>query len=535
MAIPKSPAQPIFGWSMYLNCPHATIGWCLQQGTIAAMASSKDIQQTSRPLAHRSSPSQAPASGFMTTRQSHSRNNSHSILSTSLNANHRVTRRKSMSNPAANVAAVAAALKEAGGDGASAMSIRRHTISRGAVARGAAGDGLLSPPSSLPTHRFHMDKREVPENAIDDEPQDGSADEENTKLVKARARRASDGQALVKERRKSNRVELRCETCGKGYKHSSCLAKHLFVFPSLVHCLVPSYSYLPTVSSGPTEGSACVLPVPSTSFALVWEHTPEWSLTSKLLISKHQQVQLLEAASVLVAMNGKENEDATAAQTTSPPESARDFPSEPESTASPAVSGYSDSRHSSADTTPPPQLDGFSASAASGTFSKRYSSGSGFGFGRSYGSLHNPLVTGSMPNATGFSHFRQMSHDHRRPPSSGRNATGQEDRELAAAVELLSCSFNSNNGSRMANLSAADVPPVPPLPTQYLDQAASLSSTGFLSSYPARQPESFTRGEIRRGTKTEESDSIMDEDEFDRRSRSRSDEDDDGVFGRMEE
>lgn len=55
--------------------------------------------------------------------------------------------------------------------------------------------------------------------------------------------------------------ELRCEACGKGYKHISSLAKHL------------------------------------------WEHTPEWNVTKKLLISKHQQVQLLEAASILVGMN----------------------------------------------------------------------------------------------------------------------------------------------------------------------------------------------------------------------------------------
>ncbi|BFZ63723.1 hypothetical protein YB2330_004855 [Saitoella coloradoensis] len=53
---------------------------------------------------------------------------------------------------------------------------------------------------------------------------------------------------------------VRCERCGKGYKHISCLNKHK------------------------------------------WEHTPQWQTTSKLLISKHQQVQLLEAASVLVSM-----------------------------------------------------------------------------------------------------------------------------------------------------------------------------------------------------------------------------------------
>jgi len=52
-----------------------------------------------------------------------------------------------------------------------------------------------------------------------------------------------------------------CDTCGKGYKHASCLSKHK------------------------------------------WEHSPHWTQTSKLLISKHQQVQLLEAAQILVHMN----------------------------------------------------------------------------------------------------------------------------------------------------------------------------------------------------------------------------------------
>ncbi|KAJ0369652.1 hypothetical protein COL154_002009 [Colletotrichum chrysophilum] len=267
----------------------------------------------------------------------------------------------------------------------------------------------------------------------------------------------------------------------------------------------------------------------------------DWSLTSKLLISKHQQVQLLEAASVLLTMNhGKDEADADAA---TPPDSAKDFPSDQES-ASPAASGYSDERHSSADTTPPPQLEGFASSDRS--FAKRFSSGSGFG--RSYQSAPstNPLVTGSMPHDSGISsHFRHNSQD-QRPPSSGRNATGQEDRDLAAAVELLSCSFNSNNGRPVGV--PADAPPVPPLPAQYLDQAASFSSAGFsggfgagfsagfLSSFPSRQPESFTRGEVRGAdVKMEDNDSVMDDDDFDRRSRSRSDEDDDGVFGRMEE
>jgi hypothetical protein len=33
-----------------------------------------------------------------------------------------------------------------------------------------------------------------------------------------------------------------------------------------------------------------------------WEHTEAWGRTSKLQISKHQQVQLLEAASILVRL-----------------------------------------------------------------------------------------------------------------------------------------------------------------------------------------------------------------------------------------
>lgn len=81
------------------------------------------------------------------------------------------------------------------------------------------------------------------------------------------ARRISEGETgRLKE-------ELKCQACGKGYKHISSLAKHL------------------------------------------WEHTPEWSMTSKLLISKHQQVQLLEAASILVSLNEDDEENDFAVKT----------------------------------------------------------------------------------------------------------------------------------------------------------------------------------------------------------------------------
>lgn len=261
-----------------------------------------------------------------------------------------------------------------------------------------------------------------------------------------------------------------------------------------------------------------------------WEHTPEWSYTSKLLISKHQQVQLLEAASVLVQMN----KDSPPQDANTPPDSAKDFGSEPDS-ASPAASGYSDQHdgRSSVDTTPPPPADAFNSTStlALRTASKRYSSGS------NYSVVSNGLFSGSLPNGSGFGHHRHSSSD-RRPPSSGANATGQEDRDLAAAVELLSCSFGSNGGPRDTRLD--DAPPVPPLPAQYLDQAA-FGSTSFINSFPTRQmPESFTRGESRHNddVKMEDSDgSVMDDDDdvHDGHSRIRSEDEEDGVFGRMEE
>jgi hypothetical protein len=192
------------------------------------------MQQSSRPLTHRPS-----LSGSSTTtlpaRQTHARANSHSshsLLTTSLNPNHRVTRRKSVTNPAANVNALAAALRD--GERSSALPIanassRRHTVSKSASSRSGLVGSLPSPPPSFP--RKTEVKVEVSGSAIDDN-QDTSSDEGSDK---ARVRRASDGQPLTKEGKKSSRVELRCEQCGKGYKHSSCLTKHLWVSPMSPH------------------------------------------------------------------------------------------------------------------------------------------------------------------------------------------------------------------------------------------------------------------------------------------------------------
>lgn len=212
-----------------------------------------------------------------------------------------------------------------------------------------------------------------------------------------------------------------------------------------------------------------------------------------------------------------------------PPDSARESQSDAESY-SPIASRYSDPRDrlSSAETTPPPHGD---SSAAVASESHSYS--------RSYQFVPPPnsfQTTASVPNGSAFNYNRQAPGA--RPASSGRNHTGKEDRDLAAAVELLSCNFGSSKEvSPPAHAGPTDAPPVPPLPAQYLDEAArSWGGPVFFGSLPSRQPESFARGEACiRNVKIEESESVMDEDEDDSRLRARSDEDDDGVFGRMEE
>jgi hypothetical protein len=44
--------------------------------------------------------------------------------------------------------------------------------------------------------------------------------------TKNRNRRASEGSHLIKGGKRVT-SEVRCDTCGKGYKHSSCLTKHM--------------------------------------------------------------------------------------------------------------------------------------------------------------------------------------------------------------------------------------------------------------------------------------------------------------------
>ena len=89
---------------------------------------------------------------------------------------------------------------------------------------------LPSPSPSLSNHKFQL-KSERDENAIESDQNDDMEDENAEDFGKARTRRASEGQHLIKDGKKSNGGDLKCDKCGKGYKHSSCLSKHLYVPP----------------------------------------------------------------------------------------------------------------------------------------------------------------------------------------------------------------------------------------------------------------------------------------------------------------
>ena len=163
-------------------------------------------------------------------RSTHSRHHSHSVSAGSINPNHRVTRRKSVSVNQPNALAVAAAVREIGDSSFSipmpTVTSRRNTVSRPAGSKYA---GLSTPPSSLPGHRLSSlignahRKSGIDESAIEDDPNE---DAEAESFNKQRNRRASEGQSTKGEGKKN---DLRCDKCGKGYKHSSCLTKHLFV------------------------------------------------------------------------------------------------------------------------------------------------------------------------------------------------------------------------------------------------------------------------------------------------------------------
>jgi hypothetical protein len=256
-----------------------------------------------------------------------------------------------------------------------------------------------------------------------------------------------------------------------------------------------------------------------------WEHTPEWQYTSKLLISKHQQVQLLEAASVLVAMN----KDSDAGDSD-------------HSSLSPPASGSSDLRDelSSTETTPPPHSDDHAVGSYPHSHFghrsiKRYS-------GNSSAYSHSYQSAVFSDNGNNY-HNRQWSNVSDRPTTSGTSVAGSyhddgsDHADLAAAVGLLNCSMTPKSGPVAL---PADVPPVPPLPAKFL--RFNQPQHALPSSLTVTAQQSSMRNSYRYHSETKDVD--MDDDQFadeedyrhsNSRSRGRIDEDDDAFFGRMEE
>ena len=164
-----------------------------------------------------------------------------------------------MTSNAANLSAVAAAIK-----GIDEISFETFVSSEGraplarysssgqdAVLRHEmqiASNSHTHPPMGLKGTR----PSQLQEDAAETESAiaEGHASPEQTRsTVKARVRRASEGAYLTKtDGKRVSSGELRCEKCGKGYKHSSCLTKHLLVFLALA---CPAYLFSISAVAGP--------------------------------------------------------------------------------------------------------------------------------------------------------------------------------------------------------------------------------------------------------------------------------------------
>ncbi|KAB8232923.1 putative C2H2 finger domain protein [Aspergillus alliaceus] len=441
--------------------------------------------------------------------QSNPRHHAHSISLGAVNANHRVTRRKSVTTAAAaNAAAVAvaASMKDSVGESAGVpMSSHRRGSRKGlessSVGAPSGFGSYFSRSMNSPSHEPPVARKTSPNHSSDASSTTLTAVDENKSANnKNRNRRASEGSHLVKGEGKRSMTELRCDRCGKGYKHGSCLSKHM------------------------------------------WEHDPAWAITSKLLISKHQQVQLLEAASVLVNMNQDGPEVESEISSASPDASSelRDGLSSAETTPPPMDEDDEDDE----DMSPEPTIEKrFSVSNASGLLS------------HSYQSVPSSSFTGSAPWASpAFSHYRQSSID-TRPSTAEAKLHEDDEADLAAAIGL--CTFNTPR-TRPVPMSPS-VPPVPPLPSRFLDQASvggnesqsldqsttketdatfstSTPNLFFSLSYnPSMSYKVSDEREVKMGAadRTTRQNRNADVD-FGHRPTA-ADEDDDGVFGRMEE
>lgn len=154
-----------------------------------------------------------------------------------------------MNASAVNGASLAATLQE---DGQGNSNRRSWNVKTGSNRR---ADPKRDPSSSGERHSLGHSLRmedEMTTYAMHDESavaDDFLPADHNGSGSKIKARRASEGSYLMKGEGKRSSGELRCEKCGKGYKHSSCLTKHLSVPSdlSVPQLLAPFLLYLVTL------------------------------------------------------------------------------------------------------------------------------------------------------------------------------------------------------------------------------------------------------------------------------------------------
>lgn len=226
-----------------------------------------------------------------------------------------------------------------------------------------------------------------------------------------------------------------------------------------------------------------------------------------------------------------------------PPDTAKTIESD-QSSASPDISATSelhDDYISSAETTPPPVNEPAYAQDSFSTIREKRHSGTSSAFSRSYQSApSSSYLAGSMPSSS----YGQQYPGHRRPSTSGVTSTSaytvdEDEAGLAAAVQSL-CSFGTPR-TGPTHLPPG-VPPVPPVPAQYIGQNTNRLSANIMTPTLhdfGLPPTATQRTSNERGSKNVERPTAYHnhEDDFEQLSmaHNRNDDDEDGVFGCMDE
>ena len=141
-----------------------------------------------------------------------------------------------MTTTAANMAAVAAAIN--GADEATFGPPNRRSLNSrtSGSTRGAESMSLGNTPGLSTTYTGNaVSKHDGLSGQETDAADNGTAVADGPPLAESgeygsrtRGRRASEGSHLAKnDHKRATGSDLKCEKCGKGYKHSSCLTKHL--------------------------------------------------------------------------------------------------------------------------------------------------------------------------------------------------------------------------------------------------------------------------------------------------------------------